>query len=95
MMLVAAVLGALGLVSLLIRRTLLGVLIGIQLLVLGSTTIFVLAGASTGSLIHGHVFGLFITISGIAQIVVGYAFAVRLFYLRKRVSMEELRSLKH
>jgi NADH:ubiquinone oxidoreductase subunit K len=95
MILVAAALGGMGLVCMLYRRTLLGLLIGVQLLALGATMIFVLAGASSGSLIQGHVFGLFITLGGIAHLVVGYALAVRLFYLKRRAGMDELRYLKH
>jgi NADH:ubiquinone oxidoreductase subunit K len=92
---VAAALGGLGLVCALYRKTLLGVLIGVQLMFLGATMIFVLAGFSSGALVNGHAFGLFITLGGVGQLVVGYALAVRLFYLKKRAGMDELRSLKH
>jgi NADH:ubiquinone oxidoreductase subunit K len=95
MMAVAAVLGGLGLVCIMVRRTLLGLLIGTQILILGATTVFVLAGVSSGAYAEGLIFGLFITFGGIAQLITGYAFAVRLFYLRKSTEMVELRSLKH
>lgn len=95
MIVTAAILGGLGLICLVSRRTLLGLLIGLQLLVLGATSIFVMAGVSSGAHSHGHIFGLFIVLGGVAQLVVGYALAVRLFYLKKRVGMDELRSLKH
>ena len=90
----AAVLGGLGLFCALYRKTLLGVLIGIQLMILGSTMIFVQSGFSSGAHVSGHVFGLFIAIGGVGQLVAGFALAVRLFYLRKKAGMEELRSLK-
>jgi len=93
-MLVAGVIGGLGLVCMISRRTVLGLLIGVQLLVLGSTMMFVLAGISTGLQIQGHIFGLFITLGGVAQLVVGYALAVRLFFLKKSISMDELQALK-
>ena len=95
MIMIAALLGALGLVCLLYRRTLLGILIGMQLLVLGATLIFVSAGVSSHTQVQGHILGIFITLSGIGQLVVGYALAVRLFYLKKRAGMEEVRSLMH
>lgn len=94
MMMIAGLIGGLGLVCMISRKTLLGLLIGVQLLVLGSTMMFVFAGISAGLQIQGHVVGLFITLGGIAQLVVGYALAIRLFFLKKRISMDELQALK-
>ena len=91
----SAVMGALGLVCLLMRRTLLGMMVGIQLLVIGSTMMLVVAGVESGGLTQGHVFGLFVTLIGVSQLVVGYAFIVRLFYLKKKVGIEEIGSLKN
>lgn len=94
MMWVAGIIGGLGLVCMISRKTLLGLLIGVQILVLGSTMIFVLAGIAGGLRIQGYIFGLFITLGGVVQLVVGYALAIRLFFLKKRISMEELQALK-
>lgn len=94
MMIVAGVIGGLGLICMISRKTLLGLLIGIQLLILGSTMMFVLAGISSGFRIQGHIFGLFITLGGIAQLGVGYALAIRLFFLKRKISMDELQALK-
>lgn len=95
MIYVAAILGGMGLVCMLYRRTFLGILIGMQLLGLGASVIFILAGVSSGAVTQAHLFGLFIALGGIAQLVVGYALSVRFFYMKKRVEMEELRTLKH
>lgn len=89
----AGLIGGLGLVCMISRKTLLGLLIGVQLFVLGSTMMFVLAGLSSKST-EGHIFGLFITLGGIAQLVAGYALAIRLFFLKKRISMNEIQALK-
>lgn len=94
MMFIAGLIGGLGLVSMISKRTLLGLLIGIQLLVLGSTLIFVLAGEAADRAVHGYIFGIFITLGGIAQLAVGYSLAVRLFFLKKKIGLEELRTLK-
>jgi NADH:ubiquinone oxidoreductase subunit K len=94
MMWVAGLIGSLGLVCIISRRTLLGLLIGIQILILGSTMMFVLAGISSGLRVQGYIFGLFITLGGVVQLVVGYALAIRLFFLKKRIAMEELQALK-
>lgn len=94
MMVVAGLIGSLGLVCMISRQTMLGLLIGIQLLVLGSGMMFVLAGGASGLPIQGHIFGLFITLGGVAQLVVGYALAIRLFFIKKGISMDELRTLR-
>lgn len=94
MMSVAGVIGALGLVSILSRKTLLGVLIGIQILMLGASMMFVLAGISSGVRIEGHAVGFFVIIGGVAQLVAGYTLAIRMFYLKNKTEMQELRSLK-
>lgn len=94
MMFVAGLMGGLGLICMISRRTLLGLLIGVQLLIAGSTMMFVLAGISSGMRIQGYVFGLFIILGGVAQLVVGYALAIRLFFLKKKISLDELRALK-
>jgi NADH:ubiquinone oxidoreductase subunit K len=94
LMLVAGAIGALGLICMVSRRTLLGVMVGIQILALGATMIFVLAGIVSGARVQGHLFGLFIALSGVAQLAGGYALAIRLFYLDNRTKMDQLRSLK-
>lgn len=106
LMLVAGMIGGMGLVCVMSRRTLLGMMVGVQLLVLGASMIFVLSGiaASLGTAeagpalgdarIQGHVVGLFIAIGGVAQLAAGYALVIRLFYLKNKIEINELRSLK-
>lgn len=94
-LLTSAILGGLGLLCLLYRRTLLGVMIGVQLLSLGATLAFVLGGALNGAQVQGHIFGLFVTLIGVAQLVAGYALAIRLFYLKQNAGMDEVRSMRH
>ena len=90
----SAILGALGLVCIVSRRSMLGVLVGIQLLMLGSGVAFVLSGISSGGRNEGHIFALFIVLSGVAQLVAGFSFAIRLYYLKQSIGMDHLRSLK-
>ena len=94
MMVISGLIGALGIASMISRQTLLGVMIGIQLLVLGSTMMFVLAGISSDARVQGHLFGLLIALGGVAQLAGGYAIAIRLFYLKNRTKMDQLRELK-
>jgi NADH:ubiquinone oxidoreductase subunit K len=95
MIVTAALLGGLGLICMIVRRTLLGVLIGMQLLTLGGTTMLVMSGVAAGVPVEGHLFALFILLGGVGQLVAGYALATRTFLLRRRAAVEELRSLKH
>jgi NADH:ubiquinone oxidoreductase subunit K len=94
MIIVAAALGGLGVTCMLYRTTLLGLLIGLQLLVLGATLGFVLAGVTTQSAVEGHIFGIFILATSIGLFAVGLALAVRLFFLRGNTSVTELRNLR-
>lgn len=93
-MLVSGILGGLGLASLVMRKTLLGVLVGVQLLVLGSTMMFVLSGIASGARPEGHLSGFLIVLGGVAQLASGYALAIRRFYLRGDINTDELRVLK-
>jgi NADH:ubiquinone oxidoreductase subunit K len=95
MILVPALLGGLGLACMILRRTLLGFLVGSQLLMLGASAMLVIAGVSAGFPADGHVFGIFVLLGGVAQLIVGYALCIRLFYLKKKPVMEELRTLRH
>lgn len=90
----AAVLG-LGLACILVRRTLLGVLIGLQICATGSALLFAYIGAVSGAAVRGQVFALLIVLSSVALLVTGYALASRLFFLNKRADMVDVRNLKN
>ncbi len=90
----AGLIGALGLVGMISRKTLLGALVGIQTLILGCTMVFVVSGITSGGRVQGFLFAIFILLSGVAQLVSGYALVVRFFYLTKKTDMRELRLLK-
>ena len=94
MILIAAIVGALGFLCLIWRQTLLGVLIGLQLLSLGGGMFLVLSGVIAGARADGQVAGLLITVSSLGQLVAGLAVATRLFYLKGRSEMKDLRSLQ-
>lgn len=103
LMIVAGMIGGTGLMCVIFRRTLLGLIIGMQLMILGATMMFVLAGifaagssdVASAARVNGHIGGIFIALGGIAQLVAGYALAVRLFYLKNRIEMSDLKTLKH
>jgi NADH:ubiquinone oxidoreductase subunit K len=101
LMTVAGLIGAMGLVCVVMRRTLMGLLIGLQLMIMGATMMFVVAGIFAGAIqdgavrASGHASGVFIAVGGIAQLVAGFALAIRLFYLKNKIEMSDLKSLKN
>ena len=95
MIMVAAALAGFGVTCILYRKTLLGLMIGLQLLILGATLGFVLAGVSAKSAVEGHIFGIFILAGSVGLLSVGLALSVRLFFLKGNTSMDELRSLRN
>ena len=94
LMMIAGLIGGFGLISMIIRKSLLGLFIGIHLLIVGSTMMLTLAGFASGMLLQSYIFSLFVTLSGVAQLVVGFTLAIRLFFLKQSVSLEELQTLK-
>jgi NADH:ubiquinone oxidoreductase subunit K len=92
--LVPAALGAIGLVGLIYKKTILGLIVSIQVMVLGAAILFVLSGVTAGLPLEGHSFAVFIVFCGVLQSIGGYALATRMFYLRKRALVTELRELK-
>ncbi len=94
LILLSSLLGALGVICICLRRTVVGVLIGSQLLILGTSLSFIAASLGTEKASTGEIFGLFIVFGGVAQLVAGYALSARVFYLKRKIEMDDLRSLK-
>ena len=92
--LIGAAVGALGLICILARKTLVGLMVGLQLLILGGAITFVLAGVMSGARVEGFSFGLLIVLSGVVQVVAGNSLAIRLFHLKNRVVLDDLRALR-
>lgn len=99
----AGLIGAMGLLSVVFRRTMLGLLIGIQLMFLGATMMFVVSGiyAAHGTSgeqlprLHGQVGSLLIALGAVGQLAAGFALTLRQFYLKNRTELDDLRSLKN
>ncbi len=90
----SGLLGALGIVCIASRRSLLGVMIGVQVLLLGATLMMVVSGILSGEGVHGHVYGFLVLIGGVAQLVGGYALSVRLYYLKNKNTLDQLKALR-
>ena len=91
---VSAALGGIGLAGLLYKKTMLGLIASIQLMVLGVGILFVFSGGEASMRMNGHSFAVFVVISGLVQSICGYALATRLFYLKNKTALSELRNLK-
>jgi len=89
-----AVIAGFGLMALLTRKTLLGVLLGVQLLGLAGSLVFVVAGSQAGVALSGIVFAWLISISQVAVWVAGFALAGRFFLLRQSSKIEKAGELK-
>jgi NADH:ubiquinone oxidoreductase subunit K len=92
--LLSGALGAIGLIGLIYKKTMLGLIVGIQIMILGAGALFVLSGSQSGMQTDGHSFAVFIVLGGLVQIVGGFALATRVFYLKNRTDVSDLRNLK-
>lgn len=98
-MIVGFILGGLGLVCLMLKRSLLGILLGVQLLFYGGAVSFVLAGISAETFNDmyrdGFLFGLFVLATGVAQLVIGFTAVTRLFYLKRTTRIDQVTTLRN
>lgn len=69
-------------------------LVGLQLLLLAGSSAFVFVGARSAAAARGQAGGFLLLIAMVPTLVIGLALAVRLFFQRKRVGLDELRELK-
>ncbi len=83
-LILAFFLGGMGLICAFTRRTLLGLMIGIQLLVMGAAVMSVASGMMTNQRVLGNLFGYFIVLSSVIQFVTGCALAMRFFALKRK-----------
>jgi NADH:ubiquinone oxidoreductase subunit K len=95
MMIIAVIIGAIGLVAILSKRNLLSISVGVQLIFLGSTFGFVAAGTSADRVADTTIFAVFIIFSGVLQTVVGYALSVRFFQHKKTLNSDDLNQLRN
>jgi NADH:ubiquinone oxidoreductase subunit K len=94
MILLSALLAALSLATVIMRKSILGTLVGIQLGIYGAVLLFVFGRGQAEKGSDAMLFAFFILLSGVVQWAVGFALAVRLFYFRRRVDLDEVRSLR-
>jgi len=89
-----AMIAGFGLMSVLMRKTLLGVVLGLQLLGLACSLVFVVAGVQAEVPLAGGVFGWLISISYVAVYVAAFALIARFFILKQSAAVENAGELK-
>lgn len=103
-MLIAGILGSLGLIAILCRRTFLGVLVGFQLVAWSGAVAVVFSGESAQRGSAGEVFAVIILLASLAVFILGLAVSVRFSHLLSRekkemqpggIQLEEMRELKN
>ena len=95
MMWVGCAISVLGLLAMMTRNHLLGTLLGIQLLFIGSSALLVLASAPKAAGHEAHIFSVFVVGCGVFQLAIGCALASRIFFLKNNATISDLKGLKH
>ena len=90
----AAVLFAIGVAGVLLRRNALIIMMSIELM-LNAANITVLTFARMWGDIHGHSFALIVIAVAAAEVAVGLAIVVAVFRGRRHVDVDRLTTLKH
>jgi len=93
MLLLSAVLFAIGVVGVLVRRNALIIFMSIELMLNAANLAFVAFSRQLGSL-DGQVFVFFVMTVAAAEVAVGLAIIVNLFRLRETVFVDEINLLK-
>ena len=89
------ILGMIGLVNILTRPTLLGVFQGGYFLFLGAALSVVTSAFHGSTSAKSHSVAIFILLSAVVFLSLGCAASIRAFYLRRNISMDEIRKLKN
>jgi NADH:ubiquinone oxidoreductase subunit K len=90
----AALIGGIGVLCILRRRTLFGVVIGIQILMSGATLMLSVSGIAASARVEGQLSAILVLLGGIAQLAIGCLLSLRLFSERNRILLENVRTLK-
>jgi NADH-quinone oxidoreductase subunit K len=90
----SAVLFAIGVAGVLLRRNALIIMMSIELM-LNAANMAILTFARMHGDLSGHVFALIVIAVAAAEVAVGLAIVVALFRGRRHVNVDELNSLRH
>ena len=91
----AAALTLVGLFGIFARRNIIGWLMGVHLLFQGFALFGVLLAIESGLSLDGQVFGFIVLFLGFIIFISVCGIVIRLFYLKRRSSWDEVRGLKN
>ena len=92
---VSALIAAAGILSMAVKRTIFGVLVGVHLLFVAFTALFSSISVFLGNGADTQVAAFLIMMTGLAVLVSGFALSLRLFVLSRRGGMDVIRNLRH
>lgn len=78
-----------GIVVMIARKNIVGVLLGIELVLNASALNFVAYTRFASQNLDGHIFSLFIIVVAAAEAAVGLAIAIRFFQVRESIHIDE------
>jgi NADH:ubiquinone oxidoreductase subunit K len=86
----------LGLITILTRRNIIGVLMGIELMLNASGINFITFSFFKNGfiLVSGHVFTVFIIVLGASEVVIALAIILAMYHQQNSISIENLKDLK-
>jgi NADH-quinone oxidoreductase subunit K len=84
-----------GIAVVLIRKNLIGILIGIELILNASVINFLSYCKYRGYDLNGHVFALFIIVVAAAEAAIALGIAIRFFQLRESVHIDDATDLRY
>lgn len=90
----AAFLFCTGLVVVIVKRNMIMVLLGIELMLNGSNLNLVAFNQQYGLAIHGHIFALFVIIVAVCEAAVGLAIVLRVYRYYQSSVPDEIADLK-
>lgn len=94
-LIISLILFVIGLVVVISRKNIVGILLGIELILNAAALNFVAYSRYVTDNLDGHVFALFIIVIAAAESAVGLAIIIRFFQLKETVHIDEATQLRN
>lgn len=94
-LIISLILFVIGLVVVISRKNIVGILLGIELILNAAALNFVAYSRYVTDNLDGHVFSLFIIVIAAAESAVGLAIIIRFFQLKETVHIDEATQLRN
>ena len=94
-LIISLILFVIGLVVVISRKNIVGILLGIELILNAAALNFVAYSRHVTDNLDGHIFALFIIVIAAAESAVGLAIIIRFFQLKETVHIDEATQLRN